>query len=140
MKYEILEHTSDLKIRVSGKNRKELFKNALLGMFEGARYQEEVKTKSQKLKTIKRKIQIKSQNLSTLLVDFLSEVLYLAETKKEVYSHIQFKKFTDKQIEGVLIGKKLKRIGVQIKGVTYHNLDVHQKEDGTWQATILFDI
>jgi len=31
-KYEILEHRADLKIRVFGKTKKELFKNALLGM------------------------------------------------------------------------------------------------------------
>ncbi len=37
-------------------------------------------------------------------------------------------------------GKKLKSIAVQIKGVTYHNLDIHQREDGSWEATILFDI
>jgi SHS2 domain-containing protein len=31
-------------------------------------------------------------------------------------------------------------MGVHIKGVTYHDLDIHQEKDGTWQATILFDI
>jgi SHS2 domain-containing protein len=31
-------------------------------------------------------------------------------------------------------------MGVHIKGVTYHGLDIHQEKDGTWQATILFDI
>jgi len=31
-------------------------------------------------------------------------------------------------------------MGVQIKGVTYHELDIHQEEDGTWEATVLFDI
>lgn len=72
--------------------------------------------------------------------DFLSEALYYSETNREVYDKIQFKKFDEKNLEGILFGKTLKRMGVVIKGVTYHDLDIHQKKDGTWQTTILFDI
>lgn len=133
MKYEILEHTADFKIRVFGKDKKALFENAMVGMFEGGEYEKEGKE-------IKRKIEISSFDLSSLLVDFLSEVLYLAEVKQEVYFKVDFKKFSEKEIKGTLVGKGLKSIRVQIKGVTYHDLDVHQREDGTWAATILFDI
>jgi len=135
MKYEILEHISDLKIRAFGKDKKELFKNIMIGMFESARYE-----CSPESPAVKREIKISSSDLPSLLVDFLSEVLYLSEVNHQVYNQIQFKKFTDKNIEGVLLGKKLKRIGVQVKGVTYHNLDIHQREDGSWEATVLFDI
>jgi len=132
-KYEILEHKADLKIRAFGKTKEELFENAMIGMFEGARYEDEGKK-------IKKEIKVSSQDLLSLLVDFLSEILYLSEVNHQVYYQIQFKKFTDKNIEGILLGKKLKRSGVVIKGVTYHDLDIHQKKDKTWEATILFDI
>ena len=132
-KFEILEHKADLKIRVFGKNKEELFLNAMVGMFEGAKYE---KVEGE----IKREIKVSSQDLPSLLVDFLSEVLYLSEVNQEVYHQIQFKKFTEKNIGGILLGKKLKRIGVVIKGVTYHDLDIHQRKDKTWEATILFDI
>jgi len=132
-KYKILEHISDLKIRAFGKNKKELFLNVMIGMFEGAKYEKEEEE-------IKREIKVSSKDLSSLLVDFLSEILYFCETNREVYHNIKFKKMTDKNIEGILIGKKLKRMGVQIKGVTYHDLDISQRKDGIWQATILFDI
>jgi len=133
MKYEILEHRADLKIRAFGKTNEKLFENAMIGMFESARYEG-------KGEEIKRKIKISSQDFFSLLVDFLSELLYLCETNKEVYFQVQFIKFSDKEIDGILIGKKLKRMGVHIKGVTYYGLDIHQEKDGTWQATILFDI
>jgi len=132
-KYEILEHKADLKIRVFGKDLKELFLNAMVGMFEGARYESEGGE-------IKREIKISSLDLPSLLVDFLSEVLYLCEVNKEVYHKVLFKNLTEKELEGILIGKPLKRMGVHIKAVTYHDLDIHQKKDKTWQATILFDI
>jgi len=147
-KYEILEHISDLKIKALGKDKKEAFKNALLGMFGGARYKPISKIKNFTptpnfgvgASKSKREIKISSSDLQSLLVDFLSEALYLSEINQEVYYDVQFKKFSDKNIEGILSGKKLKRIGVQIKGVTYHGLDIHQKKDKTWEAILLFDI
>ena len=133
MKYEILEHKADLKIKVFGKDKRELFKNALIGMFEVAKYEGENGK-------IKRKLKISSLDLSSLLVDFLGEVLYFSEVKKEVYDSIEFLAFDDKNIEGILIGKKLKRMGIYVKAVTYHDLDIHQREDGLLEATVLFDI
>jgi len=134
-KFEILEHKADLKIRVFGKTKEELFKNAMVGMFKAAKYET-----TKQLMTKRQKIEISSLDLPSLLVDFLSEVLYLVETKKLVFERVEFKKFSENEIEANLIGKPLKRMGVHIKGVTYHDLDIHQEKDGTWQATVLFDI
>ena len=135
-KFEILEHISDLKIRVFGRTKKELFENAMLGMFEGAKYEKTIDAKHREIKV---KIKIKSVDLSSLLVDFLSEVLYLVETKKLVFEKVEFQKFTETEIEATLIDSPLKRIGVQIKGVTFHDLNI-RKEKNIWQAEILFDI
>ena len=132
-KYEILEHKADLKIRAFGKTKEELFENVMIGMFEGARYQTEGKE-------IRRKIKVSSLDLPSLLIDFLSELLYLAEVNREVYQKAQFKNFSEKELETTLIGKKLKRMGVHIKAATYHNLDIHQRKDGVWEAKVLFDI
>ena len=134
-KYEILEHKADLKIRAFGRTKEELFENAMIGMFESAEYKEDVKGQKSKVK-----IKVSPLDLPSLLVDFLSEALYQSETNREVYNKIQFKKFDEKNLEGILFGKKLENIGVIIKGVTYHDLDIHQRKDKTWEATILFDI
>ena len=134
-KYQILEHKADLKIKVFGKTKEELFENAMVGMLKAAKYQKKLKSQNSKVK-----IKIKSMDLPSLLVDFLSEILYLVETKKIVFEKVEFKKFTENEIEAILTGKPLKRMGVHIKGVTYHDLDIHQEKDKTWQATILFDI
>jgi SHS2 domain-containing protein len=138
-KFEILEHKADLKIRVFGRTKEELFENAMLGMFEAAKYETTKRLTTKRLTTKQLTTKIKSVDLPSLLVDFLSEVLYLVETKKLVFEKVEFKKFTENEIEATLFGKPLKRMGVHIKGVTYHDLDLHQ-EKGKWQATILFDI
>jgi SHS2 domain-containing protein len=46
-KFEILEHKADLKIRVFGKTKEELFENAVVGMFEAAKYEKKSKIKNQ---------------------------------------------------------------------------------------------
>lgn len=133
-KYEILEHKADLKIRVFGKTKKELFLNAVLAMASGLR------PENRKQKTESRKIKIKSSNLETLLVDFLSEVLYLVQVNKEIYINVEFNKFSGNEIEAELSGQKVERFGEDIKAVTYYNLDVRQRDDDNWEAIILFDI
>jgi SHS2 domain-containing protein len=141
-KYEILEHKADLKIRAFGKTKEELFLNMLKGMISGLRPEilnSEAETQN---------IEIKSPDLEALLVDFLSEVLYLTQVNKEIYADIKFKKLTDPstgsgqvaELEGELTGQKVERFGEDIKAVTYHDLDIHQKADGTWEVTVLFDI
>lgn len=133
-KYQILEHTADVKVKAFGKDKKELFLNMLKGM--ASILQPEVKSKQRKV----RKIKIKSIGLETLLVDFLSEALYLTQVNKEIYNNVKFKSFTDTEIEGELIGQRIERLEEDIKGVTYHEIDIHQKRDGIWEVTVIFDI
>ena len=132
-KYEVLEHTADLKIRVFGKDKKELFRNALLGMQKALR----PRIREKRTETT---IEIKSEKLDLLLVDFLSEINYLNEVNQEIYQSIRFRELTNSKIQADLFGKKVQRFGMQIKGVTFHDLNVHQKEDKSWEATILFDV
>lgn len=133
-KYEILEHKADLKIRALGKTKGEVFLNMTLAM------EESMKPEIQKEEKTKREIKIESLDLPALLVDFLSEVLYLIQVNKEIYNEIRFRKFSDSEIEAELIGQKVEMFGEDIKAVTHHNLDIHQKEDGNWEAIVLFDI
>ncbi len=133
-KYEILPHTADLKIRAFGRTKEELFSNALLGMTEALR----AEIKEQKIRT--KDIKVKSLDLGALLVDFLSEVLYLTQVNKEVYAEVKFKEFSDTELKAELFGQKAERFGEDIKAVTYHNLDVHQGKDSAWEVTVLFDV
>ncbi len=132
-KFEILEHEADLKIRVLGKSKKELFKNAMIGM------ESVLRPEGKGPKSEPKEIKIKSNDLNSLLVDFLSEINYLNEVNKEIYNKIKFAKFSDKELEGELSGYKVEGFGLVIKGATYHNLEIKQKNK-IWQATILFDI
>jgi len=132
-RFEILEHKADYKIRVLGRGKEELFLNAMLGMEDGL--QPEIRSAKSEIRNIK----ITSNDLNALLVDFLSEVLYLTQANKEVYDDIKFIKFSDIELEAKLSGQAVESFGEDIKAVTYHDLDIQQKA-GIWQAAILFDI
>ena len=132
-KFEILEHKADLKIRIFGVDKEELFFNAILAIRENQRA-------IISMKDARRKIKVSSPDLPSLLIDFLSQVLYLSQVNKENYNNIKFKKLTNIRLEAEISGKKVEIFGEEIKGATYHGLDIHQEKDGTWQATVLFDV
>ncbi len=135
MKYEILDHKADLKIRAFGKTKEELFLNVLSGMSENMK--PELQKPGEKTK---RKIKLSSFDFQALLVDFLSEILYLSQVNKEVFFEAKFKKFSENEIDGEIFGQKAKRFGEDIKAVTYHNLEIKKTKNKTWEATVLFDI
>ena len=132
--YKILDHPADIKVQAFGKTKEELFINALKGMSEILK--SEIKDKNQ---IVKNRIEINSIDLDNLLVDFLSEVLYLTQINKRIYNDIKFFKFSDKGLEGELSGYQIESFEEDIKAVTYHGLKI-EKKNNQYQATILFDI
>ena len=132
--YEILTHPADLKIKIKGKGKEELFLNALKGMADSQKA--EIKNKEK----VKREIKLNSLDLPALLVDFLNNALYLSQVNKESYFDVRFEKFTDTEIEGELIARKAERFGEDIKAATHHDMNVGMSKEGIWEATILFDI
>lgn len=132
-KFEILEHTADLKIRAFGKTKEELFKNALLGMSSVQ------KTELPAGEKITVKIKIESADPTALLVDFLSEALTQSQIDKAVFYEVKFSKFSDAALEGEIEGVKIAEFDEDIKAVTYHGAEVVQK-NGVYEATVIYDI
>jgi len=129
-KYQLLEHRTDLKIKVFGRSKKEIFLNSLLAM------ENYLSPLTGKRETRKRKIKLKSIDLEILL----AQILYLNQTFREIYSGIDFKKLSEKEIEAEILGNKVLGFKREIKAATYHDLKVEKDEDNNWQAVILFDI
>jgi SHS2 domain-containing protein len=134
-KFEILEHTGDVKIQAFGRTKEELFLNAMLGMMTILK----PRIIGQQGFGV-RKIKVSSPDLNALLVDFLNEVNYLVQTNKEVYNKARFIKFSDTEIEAEIFSQKAEAFGEEIKAVTHHGLDIKQTQADSWEATILFDI
>jgi SHS2 domain-containing protein len=132
--YKVLEHTADLKIRAYGKDLPELFSNMLKGMFEACE-----PIISNQSSIVSREVKIQSPNLESLLVDFLSEALYLSDVNDEIYFQAEFEKLTENELIGKLKGHKIKGLKEEIKAVTWHDLKI-ERRNNHWEAVVLFDI
>lgn len=138
MPYEIIEHTADIKIRVWGSSLEDLFSEALLVMMKIVKATTRLPTGN--LVVMEHKIKVEAPDRTALLVDFLSEVLALSQTNKEIYTEVKFNKFSGTELEAVLRGVKVDEFDEDIKAVTYHEAEVRQNEKGEWETSIVFDI
>lgn len=131
--FEVLSHTADLRIRVYGASLAELFRHALLGMFQSA------SPTWGEGAVVHRPIVVGATDRNALLVDFLSEALGLSDINNESYTDIEIQKFSDTELRGTLLGQPIKRFTLEIKAVTHHRLEIQEK-NGRWEAEIVFDI
>lgn len=136
-KFEIVGHTADAGIKVYGETLKELFENAAYGMFFLMFNDlETIPTKFQET------IQIEADDLTTLLVAWLNELLYYYNLKNIIFSQFEIRKLKEKQLEAISKGARVneKIPEMEIKAATYHNLKIERNSQGIYTTTIIFDI
>ena len=134
-KYEILDHPADLKIRAFGKNLSEVFVNMALGLAS----QQIKDAESKKTDGQYQKIAIKSDNVQSLFIDWLNEILYQGETSQKVYLDFKVLNFSETKIEAEIAGVPVEEKLIEIKAATYHSLEI-KKVDEHWVAVAIFDI
>lgn len=130
--FEEIEHTADYALRVRGATLDELFANAARGMIvlSGA-----VADTSH---PITREIALEAPDVETLLVDWLTELVYLMEQERLVFVDYWLQT-TPTALRGTLSGGPMREAKRHIKAVTYHNLEVVRRENG-FEATVVFDV
>ncbi|HET8686193.1 MAG TPA: archease [Methanosarcina sp.] len=139
--YEYLEHTADIKFQAYGKTLEEVFENAALAMFNVIINTEEVSGETA------REVFLKSPDLESLLVDWLSELLYIFEVDEIVFRKFRVEKIKEGEgeysITGQAVGEKYypesHPFETEIKAVTYNQLEIAKTAEG-WKAQIVVDI
>lgn len=143
--YAVLEHTADLQVRFFGKTKKKLFEHAVCGMFFAIKPKtEHCQWKQNRLvcqqAPVKRTIEISSLELDVLLIDFLSEALYLSDVHNEAYVDCHVHTLNDMYIKADVTGVPISGFEVvEIKAVTYHQLSIENTAEG-YQADVVFDV
>ena len=135
MSYEILKHTADLRMRIKGETLERLFEDAVYGMMSFIK----TDTKDLNLDVI-RELSVKAADRTALLVDFLNEILSLAQINREVYTKIFFKNLSETKVEVELKGVRVETFDEDIKAVTFHEADVEKNTAGEWETNLVFDI
>ena len=133
--YEILEHTADVGLRARADTLEDTFELATKGLLEimGA-YQPGPGSEIA--------IEIEAADNGALLVDWLSEVLYLHDARNALITKVSVRSVENERARGVIGVAEVPETGfegTQVKAVTYHQLRVEHTGDG-WVAEVFFDI
>jgi len=133
---KIISNTVDAKLSVESQSLKTLFKNSLLGM-------------NQLLKRDYRKnldgdlifseIEIFSYDSTSLLLNFLSEILALSHSTHIIFCSIQFLVLTDKYLLVKISGTKIDKFDNDLRTVSFHNAEIIKNQNGNYQTDIIFD-
>ena len=132
-RYETVSHTADVMVRAFGKSIEECIENAGYALFDQLADLSKVEPKE-----IFR-IDVEGAEPEQLLVDYLSELLYLFDTELVLLSefHATYKNdLLTVQAKGEKIDKKKHEMRKAIKAVSYHMIEV-APEKGFVQ--VLFD-
>ena len=150
--FEVIDYTSDVKIRAYGRNIEELFENSARGMFSLIG-----KNKKFRLNNIDKIfiIKIKGASYEELLVSWLENLLFYHETKKILFFDFKIISFfpdkneadinpeysLEAKASGERIDLKKHEILTHIKGPTYHNLNIIQDiKNEIFEVNIIFDV
>jgi SHS2 domain-containing protein len=133
--YELVEHTADVGVKAYGKTVAEAFEHAAEGMFD-------IITDESRIDPIgEYEIQLEAPDHEQLLVDWLSKLLFLNGAQNLVFGKFEVN-ITENQLTAHIFGEKYNtkkhQMGVEIKAVTYHMLQVHETDPVFVQ--VLFDI
>jgi len=135
--FEILEHPADIGFRAFGRTLPELFANAALAMLSIAADPAAVEPRAEYA------LAAESGDRESLLVDWLSEVLYWFDGKRIAFRSFRVTEFRDTAIAAVGAGEprdpERHRARLIVKAVTYHQLKI-ERRGGVWLAEVYLDI
>ncbi len=137
VKYELIDHTADIGIRVKGGSLKDLFRNAGLAIFQIIAEKKKIKnTKPHNLAIVQ-----EADNLEELLINWLNELISLSSAKGLIFEDLRIKKINQKRLEAVAVASNINnyKVNTEIKAATYHQLKIAKKAGG-WQAEVILDV
>lgn len=134
--FQFIDHTADVGILVKAETLEGMFETAALGFSE-------LITEVDSLNClIQRQFRLQEDDLETLLVSWLQELLYLLDTEGLIFGRFQVH-CQDLELQATAWGEvfdpAMHTMRTEIKAVTYHQLEVVEDDQG-WKAQVIFDI
>lgn len=131
-----MSHTADTGILAHGASLREVFENAAFAMFDlmygiGDLVGED-----------RVEVEVEATTIEELLVDWLSTLLFEAETNDLAFCSFGIESIGDGRAVGSATGVPLARVelaGPPVKAVTYHDLLIEERAGG-WSARVVFDV
>ena len=136
-RFEILDHTADIGIVVHGENLRALFENAGKAFFHLITDLRKVRRR------VERRVNIGGESLDRLMVDWLSELLYLHDVENLLFKGFEVDSVGQEGLKATVKGESFREdvhvIKTEVKAVTYHQIEV-RRENGGWRAQVILDL
>ncbi|HTM54392.1 MAG TPA: archease [Pirellulales bacterium] len=137
MSYETFDHTADLGLRVRAPDLATLFIDAARGLFSMI-----VREPGTVRPADAVSIELDASALDLLLFDWLSELVYLYETRHLLLGEFDVQ-LSESHLTAIARGEPVDRqrheLEHEVKAITYHGLKVEQTSHG-WLAEVIVDI
>ena len=136
-KYELVDHTADVGLKIFGESPEELFQNAGFALFDLITDITSVTPRH------RRRFRLERDSLEELLVEWLSSLLYVFDTELILFGSFSVLEMNEKSLVADAGGEPFREadhsIKTPVKAVTYHCLNIN-KQGGIWTATVILDI
>jgi len=140
-RFEEIEHTADIAIRVCGRDLAELFANGAYGMACQLTDPGEVNQAhfDEPSRAVELSIELEAYDAETLLVAWLEELLYLGEREGCVFTDFDVLEVTPARLRAIVRGGPVREYWRHIKAVTFSDLEIVHTGAG-YETTVVFDV
>jgi SHS2 domain-containing protein len=136
-RYRVFDHTADLGLEIYGTDEKELFLNAAFAVFDTMTELDHVSAHE------KRHFSVEGSDREDLLINFLREILYMYNGEGFLLKDSSISDIGNRHVIGTVRGEvfdpEKHRIKMEIKAVTYHQIEVGKTPHG-WKGRVIFDV
>jgi SHS2 domain-containing protein len=130
--YRELDHTADWTLEVWAPDMAELLEEAALGMYRMSGVE------TGRPCELSRHVELEWADRESLLVGFLSELLYLLQADRVGFEDFQLD-VSDGHLDAKLRGGPVASVDKEIKAVTWHDVRVEERDSGL-EARVTFDV
>ena len=135
--FRVLEHTADIGFEAFGPTREEVFANA------GRALQNIMVDLNSIVPREGLEIQVEGADAGSLLVNWLSEILYHIDADGRLFHDFKVRNLNDRSLTAIAHGESFDRarhqVKLQVKAITYHQLTLDKTAEG-WRAQVYVDI
>ena len=130
--YIWIEHTAELELAIAAHSRAAVFEDALSALAEL------IAPDGPTGRPVRHTLTVRASDGEALLADWLSELVFLADTEEFVPERVEELALSDRSLRAVVSGRT-GRPSQLVKAVTYHGLELHEEADG-FRARIVLDV
>ncbi len=131
MTYAWREHTAELELVVEGESERDVF-------IEAARAFGKLIERDDGGDSARHAIELKARDLGSLLVDWLDELIFLADTESFVPERVRSLELAQGRLRAVVEGRRAP-FDPLVKAATYHGLRFELDRD-RWRAHVVLDV